>query len=73
MERKIPVEAPRGVIYDRNGQLLVTNRGGLSVGLLPMAMKSPKTDMSGFESELSNLASVLGMSKAILPLSIPSR
>ena len=63
MERKIPVEAPRGVIYDRNGQLLVTNRGGLSVGLLPMEMKSPKTDLSGFESELSNLASVLGMSK----------
>ena len=66
IERKIPVEAPRGVIYDRNGRLLVTNRGGLTVGLLPMAMKSPKTDLAGFESELSSLASLLDMPKADL-------
>ena len=30
--REVAVEAPRGVIYDRNGQILVDNRAGLSVG-----------------------------------------
>ena len=65
-ERNIPVEAPRGVIYDRNGQPLVTNRGGLNIDLLPMEMKSPKNDPAGFESELSNLANLLGMSTADL-------
>ena len=65
-ERTIPVEAPRGVIYDRNGQPLVMNRGGPSVDLLPMDMKSPKKDPAGFQSELSNLASLLGMTKVDL-------
>ncbi len=34
--RIIPSMAPRGTFYDRNGQLLVTNRPGFSVSLLPL-------------------------------------
>ena len=34
--RIIPSVAPRGTFYDRNGQLLVTNRPGFCVSLLPL-------------------------------------
>ena len=34
--RIIPTMAPRGTFYDRNGQLLVSNRPGFSVSLLPL-------------------------------------
>jgi penicillin-binding protein 2 len=56
------VEAPRGVIYDRNGQILVENRAGLSVGLLPMDMIDPEEDPEGFQAEIDALATVLEIS-----------
>lgn len=59
--RTIMVEAPRGVIYDRNGKPLVENRGGLSVGLLPMDMYDPQKEASDFQREVSSLAEVLGI------------
>ena len=34
--RIIPAEAARGTFYDRNGELLVTNRSGFAVSLLPL-------------------------------------
>ncbi len=34
--RIIPASAPRGTFYDRNGELLVTNRPGFTVSLLPL-------------------------------------
>ena len=34
--RIIPSMAPRGTFFDRNGQLLVTNRPGFTVSLLPL-------------------------------------
>lgn len=34
--RLIPAMAPRGTFYDRNGTLLVTNRPGFTVSLLPL-------------------------------------
>ena len=34
--RIIPTVAPRGTFFDRNGQLLVTNRPGFTVSLLPL-------------------------------------
>ncbi len=52
--RSVPVEAPRGVIYDRNGKALVKNRAGLSVGILPM-------DLRNKEQVVPRLAKVLGM------------
>ena len=60
--RTIMVEAPRGVIYDRNGEPLVENRGGLSVGLLPMDMYDPNDQAAEFQAEIASLAEVLGMS-----------
>ena len=34
--RIIPAEAARGTFFDRNGEVLVTNRPGFAVSLLPL-------------------------------------
>ena len=39
--RIIPSMAPRGTFYDRNGEVLVTNRPGFTVSLLPLSKPSP--------------------------------
>ncbi|MBR2215133.1 MAG: penicillin-binding protein 2 [Selenomonadaceae bacterium] len=39
--RIIPSMAPRGTFFDRNGQLLVENRPGFTVSLLPLSAKIP--------------------------------
>lgn len=57
--REVVVEAPRGVVYDRNGQILVENRAGLSVGLLPMDTIDPNEDPVGFADQMTRLAAVL--------------
>lgn len=64
--REVMVEAPRGVVYDRNGQILVENRAGLSVGLLPMDMYDPEKDPAGFQTEISGLARLLEVPEAEL-------
>ncbi len=51
------VPAPRGVIYDRRGQPMVTNRAAFSVGVLPMEVKDA-------ERLADALAPVLGMDRA---------
>jgi penicillin-binding protein 2 len=60
--REVVVEAPRGVVYDRNGQILVENRAGLTVGLLPMDMPDPEEDPQGLQAELAKLSLLLGVS-----------
>ncbi len=50
--RTVTIEAPRGVIYDRNGDVLVKNRAGLSLGILPM-------DVQDEGEVVSRLAAVL--------------
>lgn len=54
--RDIVIPAPRGVIYDRRGRPLVTNRAAFTVSVLPMEVKDPQrlTDA---------LAPVLGMDR----------
>jgi len=52
--RTVSIEAPRGVVYDRDGEVLVTNRGGLSVGILPM-------DLHDEDRVIPRLALVLQM------------
>lgn len=37
--RLIPIQAPRGIFYDRNGVQLVTNRPGFTVAFMPLAGK----------------------------------
>ena len=59
----VMVEAPRGVIYDRKGKVLVENRGGLSVGLLAMDMPDPEKNAFEFDQEISSLTKLLGISK----------
>jgi penicillin-binding protein 2 len=64
--REVVVEAPRGVVYDRNEQILVENRAGLTVGLLPMKMPDPTEDPQGFQIEISKLSLLLGITSADL-------
>lgn len=48
--RLIPIMAPRGVFYDRNGVMLVSNRPGFTVSLLPISGPVPDeviTKLSG--------------------------
>jgi penicillin-binding protein 2 len=59
--REVKVEAPRGVVYDRDGKILVENRAGLNVGLLPMDMYDPKTQPELFTAEIDGLAKVLDL------------
>jgi len=56
-ERNVSMEAPRGVIYDRKGKILVENKPGLSVGILPM-------DLQVKDEVIPRLAGVLGMPEA---------
>ena len=56
-ERDVSLEAPRGVIYDRKGKVLVENKPGLSVGILPM-------DLQAKDQVIPRLARVLGMPEA---------
>ena len=64
--REVAVEAPRGVIYDRNGRILVENRAGLSVGLLPMDMPDPDREPAEFQKEIAGLAQLLEVTEADL-------
>ncbi len=52
--RFVPDEAPRGIIYDRNGKPLVENRAGLAVTVLPAALKEPQRELA----ELSKIIKV---------------
>ncbi|HKU81392.1 MAG TPA: penicillin-binding protein 2 [Candidatus Tumulicola sp.] len=53
--RLIPVAAPRGIVYDSRGRVLVRSRPSFVVGLIP----SQVTDVDG---ELKTLASAIGTS-----------
>ncbi|MDR3589321.1 MAG: penicillin-binding protein 2 [Negativicutes bacterium] len=53
----IPILAPRGTFYDRNGVPLVSNRPGSSVSLIPISGPVPET-------VIVKLAAILGMSPA---------
>lgn len=55
--RDYVIPAPRGVIFDRHGQPMVTNRAAFTVGVLPMEVQDP--------IHLADvLAPVLGMDRA---------
>src|SRR5690242_17402727 len=57
--RLIEVAAPRGMIRDRNGNVMVRSRPSFVVGLIP----SEVTDVKG---ELHTLASILGVPESSL-------
>lgn len=52
--RLLPITAPRGTFYDRNGVTLVNNRPGSSISLVPI--NGPITD-----DVITKLAGILGM------------
>ena len=57
--RDITVQAPRGEILDRNGQVLVDNRTALALQILPTELPAEGTARS---SEFERLGHVFGMS-----------
>ncbi|HXW77629.1 MAG TPA: penicillin-binding protein 2 [Candidatus Eremiobacteraceae bacterium] len=57
--RTIPVEAPRGLMYDRNGIVLVRNRPSFVVQIVPMQLRDP-------QSELQELGRILQQPEAAL-------
>jgi penicillin-binding protein 2 len=57
--RLIPVAAPRGIIYDRNGKVLVRNRPSFVVALIPSEVKDVST-------ELTTLGETIGVPPATL-------
>ena len=57
--RSVKVVAPRGVILDRSGKVLVDNRAGLAIGIRPMDV--PHGQLAGL---IGRLAKVLHMSVA---------
>src|SRR3990170_3809044 len=52
--REYSLTAPRGVIYDRKGRPLVTNRPSFTVAILPLEMRAP-------DRILPRLSALLGM------------
>ena len=54
--RDYVVPAPRGVVYDRHGQPLVTNRAAFTISVLPMEVQEP-------ERLADRLAPVLGLDR----------
>ena len=59
------IPAPRGVIYDRRGQAIVTNRAAFTVSVLPMEVKDP--------AHLAEvLAPVLSMARAEILMRLES-
>ena len=57
--RLIRVAAPRGIIYDRNGKVMVRSRPSFVVGMIP----SEVTDVEG---EMRTLSKTLGVNEATL-------
>ncbi|HEY8320659.1 MAG TPA: penicillin-binding transpeptidase domain-containing protein, partial [Candidatus Baltobacteraceae bacterium] len=57
--RLIPVAAPRGIIYDRTGKVLVRNRPSFVVGLIP-------SEVTDAKAELATLAATTGVPSATL-------
>ncbi len=53
--RELPIPAPRGTIYDRNGLVIVENVPGYSIAVLPLSVDSLRV-------VLDTLASILGHS-----------
>lgn len=53
----IPIMAPRGTFYDRNGVLLVSNRPGFTVTVVPLSGPVP-------DEVIDKLAGILGMNPA---------
>ncbi len=50
--RRVAIEAPRGIIYDRQGIVLVDNRPGLAVTILPKVYENNKSIVTGLSQIL---------------------
>jgi penicillin-binding protein 2 len=60
--RTIPTLAPRGIIYDRNGKVMVANRAIFSAFLFPSSIAN-KDDL---DRTLSAVSRIVGISKGIM-------
>ncbi len=53
--RSIPIRAPRGAIYDRDGRLLATNRLAFTVSVVPSGLADPEGEALARLSEILDL------------------
>ncbi|MHB8928147.1 MAG: penicillin-binding protein 2 [Bacillota bacterium] len=52
--RRLPIEAPRGILYDRYGAVLATNRPAFAVSITPAGLSQP-------DEVIDRLAGIIGM------------
>jgi penicillin-binding protein 2 len=57
--RLININAPRGIIYDRNNKIIADNRLGLGIFIVPQELKD-------FNSEIKKLSEILGVPESLL-------
>jgi penicillin-binding protein 2 len=69
--RVSPVEAPRGIIYDRNHQILASNTPSFTVTVVPAAL--PKDDPGGVSRVYADLGQLLSMTPADIEAKINNR
>ena len=58
--RLVPIDAPRGIIYDRFGRMLVRNVPSFSVSIVPAGLPDPE-DTAARGAVLKRLSGLLGM------------
>ena len=61
----VALEAPRGVMYDRNGQLMVRNRPSFNIVAVPAILPDDETEA---RLVLQRLDSIIAQSEADLPI-----
>lgn len=59
--REVAIDAPRGTIYDRSGNVLVGNRNGLSVALNMTQIEMGGEDQKDVDATIKRLSSLLAM------------
>jgi penicillin-binding protein 2 len=62
--RRVPLPAPRGLIVDRNGRVLVTSRATHSIAVVPAALPSRKKESDKRDALLRTLGYLLGITPA---------
>lgn len=73
--KPVPLIAPRGTIFDRNGKVLVSNRPSYTVYILPYELTyeaKSDTQSSNLEALINKLASILDLEKSFLDKKIKS-
>ncbi|NLG52015.1 MAG: penicillin-binding protein 2, partial [Chloroflexi bacterium] len=67
--RLVPIDAPRGIIYDRYGRMLVRNIPSFTVSIVPGGL--PDEDDPEFERVLKRISELVGIPSGLEPTPTP--